>query len=208
MTSEPAQEPRSRGRAAGAAPPPNAGASGLAVRRFIFLLPLLLFAGLAVWVAVPLLKGTDPSTVPSALIDRPAPDFALPPLPGRDDGLSRADLGGEVALVNFFASWCVPCLAEHPLLTRLAAEEGVPVYGITYKNEPADALGWLARHGDPYARIGHDADTRVAIDWGVYGVPETFVIDRAGRIRFRHAGPLTPELVDGTLLPLIRDLRG
>lgn len=178
------------------------------MRRLIFLLPLLVFAVIAVWVAVPLLTGGDPSDLPSALIDRPAPDFDLPPLPGDRPGLARADLTGQVALVNVFASWCVPCLAEHPILTRLAEEEGVPLFGINYKDAPADAVAWLSDHGNPYRRIGVDFEGRAGIDWGVYGVPETFVIDADGRIRFRHAGPITPTLANETLLPLIRRLEG
>lgn len=177
------------------------------MKRLLFLLPLLVFAAIAVWVAVPLLRGEDPHALPSALIDRPVPGFALPPLPGRAAGLATGDLGGQVALVNVFASWCVPCLAEHPLLMRLSREQGIPVYGISYKDRPEDALAYLARNGDPYARIGADADGRAGIEWGVYGVPETFVIDRAGRIRYRLAGPVTPDVAERTLLPLIAELR-
>ena len=175
------------------------------MRALFAVLPLTLFLTIAIWMAVPLVRGDDPRALPSALIDQPAPEFDLPPLPGRDDGLARADLGGEVMLVNVFASWCVPCLAEHPIITRLA--ETVPVMGINHRDDPADALDWLARHGDPYHRIGTDGDGRGALEWGVYGVPETFVIDREGRVRYRHPGPITPELLNGTLLPLIRDLQ-
>ncbi|MEE8271696.1 MAG: DsbE family thiol:disulfide interchange protein [Alphaproteobacteria bacterium] len=175
--------------------------------RLLFIVPLLVFAGLAGWIAVPLLSGSDPRALPSTLIDRPAPEFALPALPGDPAGLALADLRGEVVLVNFFASWCVPCLAEHPLLTRLSREQGIRLYGVNYKDEADDARSWLDRHGNPYDRIGADRDGRVAIDWGVYGVPETFVVDAAGRIRFRHAGPLTPAQVETVLLPLIEALR-
>ena len=178
------------------------------MKRLIFLLPVLLFAGIAVWMAVPLIRGDDPSVLPSALIDRPAPDFALPALPEVPGGVARADLGGSVRLVNFFASWCVPCLAEHPLLTRLAREDGIPVLGVNYKDATADATAWLARHGNPYDKVGADADGRVAIDWGVYGVPETFIVDRDGHIRYRHAGPLTPDIVRDKLMPLIEELSG
>ena len=101
---------------------------------------------------------------------------------------------------------CVPCLAEHPLLTRLAREDGIPVFGVNYKDETADATAWLSRHGNPYEKVGADADGRTAIDWGVYGVPETFVVDRDGHIRFRHAGPLTPDVVRTQLMPLIEGL--
>lgn len=183
------------------------------MRRLAFALPLLLFAAVAIWMAVPLIRGDDPSVLPSALIDRPAPDFDLPALPGVPGGLARSDLeggdlAGSVRLVNFFASWCVPCLAEHPLLTRLANEEGIPLFGVNYKDQTEDATRWLGRHGNPYALVGADADGRTAIDWGVYGVPETFVVDGAGHIRFRHAGPLTPDIVRDQLLPLLQELSG
>lgn len=176
--------------------------------RIAYVLPLVLFAAIAAWMAVPLVRGDDPSVVPSALIDQPAPEFTLPPLPGRDDGLSNADLGGAPALVNVFASWCVPCLAEHPLITRMAEVDGITVYGIAYKDEPADSIAWLNRHGDPYTQIGVDLDGRVGLDWGVYGVPETYVIDAGGRVRYRHVGPMTPDAVDNTILPLLRELSG
>jgi len=182
-------------------------AGGLALRRALLAAPLAVFAVIAGWMAVPLFTGDNPSELPSALLDKPAPDFVLPPLPGRGDGFARADLGGEPALVNVFASWCVPCLAEHPLITRLARDEAVPVYAINYKDAPSDALAWLERHGDPYTRIGADREGRVGIEWGVYGVPETFVVDAEGRIRFRHPGPLTPEVVEQTVLPLLAELR-
>lgn len=173
------------------------------MRRLIFVLPLLLFAGLA---GVFLLGfGHDPRDVPSALINRPVPIFALPPLPGRGSGLSNADLGGQVRLVNVFASWCLPCRAEHPILTELSG--ALPVVGINYKDRPEDAMAWLERHGDPFAAIGADRDGRVAIDWGVYGVPETFLIDRDGRIRFKHVGPLTADIVARDILPRIAELR-
>ena len=175
--------------------------------RWLFALPLALFVALAAWVAVPLIRGDDPAVLSSALINRPAPEFSLPPLPGRADGLASADLGGRPVLVNVFASWCAPCLAEHPLLMRLSGELAVPILGINHRDEPADALAWLARHGDPFERIGADREGRVSIDWGVYGVPETFVVDGGGRIRFRHAGPLTPDLVEDTVLPLLGELQ-
>lgn len=147
----------------------------------------------------------DPRGVPSALIGKPAPDFALPPLEGADrPALAAADLHGErPVLVNFFASWCVPCVIEHPQLMRLA-REGVPVLGIAYKDKPADSLGFLRRHGNPFARLGVDQPGRVAIDWGLYGVPETYLVDKEGIIRWRWAGPLTDEVLDNQLLPLLR----
>jgi cytochrome c biogenesis protein CcmG/thiol:disulfide interchange protein DsbE len=147
----------------------------------------------------------DPRGVPSALLGKPAPDFALPPLEGADrPALAAADLRGDrPVLVNFFASWCVPCVIEHPQLMRLA-RDGVPVLGIAYKDKPADSLGFLRRHGNPFARLGVDQPGRVAIDWGLYGVPETYLVDKAGIIRWRWAGPLTDEVLDNQLLPLLR----
>jgi cytochrome c biogenesis protein CcmG/thiol:disulfide interchange protein DsbE len=176
------------------------------MRRLLFLLPLLLLAGLAVGVGARLLSGSDPQLLPSALIDKPLPGFDLAALPGRSDGLANTDFGSQPMLLNVFASWCVPCLAEHPVITKLGREDGIPVLAINYKDKPKDALAWLKRNGDPYRRIGADADGRTAIDLGVYGVPETFVIDKAGRIRYRHPGPLTPYLVDREIRPLLAEL--
>ena len=137
------------------------------MRQVLFMAPLALFVAGAIWVAVPLIRGDDPSGLPSSLIVQPVPQFTLPPLPGREDGLATADLGGEVTLVNVFASWCVPCLAEHPIISRLA-EDGVPVMGLNYRDDPADALAWLDTHGDPYRQIGADTEGRIAIDTGAY----------------------------------------
>ncbi len=181
------------------------------MRRLLFLLPLLLLAALAVGVGTKLLSGSDPQALPSALIDKPLPSFDLAALPGRPghngpDGLANADFGSQPMLLNVFASWCVPCLAEHPVITKLGREDGIPVLAINYKDKPADALAWLKRNGDPYRRIGADVEGRTAIDLGVYGVPETFVIDKAGRIRYRHPGPLTPDIVDREIRPLLAEL--
>jgi cytochrome c biogenesis protein CcmG/thiol:disulfide interchange protein DsbE len=173
------------------------------MRRLAYLLPVVVFAALAVWFAQGLQK--DPRKLPSALIDRPAPDFALPPL-AQHPGLAKADLAGDVTLVNFFASWCVPCRIEHPMLMRLAEEGKVKLYGVAYKDDPKEAEKLLAQLGDPYRRIGVDRDGRVGIDFGVYGVPETYVIDKEGRIRFRQVGPLTPEDYEKTVLPLLKEL--
>jgi cytochrome c biogenesis protein CcmG, thiol:disulfide interchange protein DsbE len=174
------------------------------LRRLLFLLPAFIFVGVGIGLAVGLTR--DPSTLPSALIDKPVPMFELPPLAGRDGpGFSSADLGGRASLVNVFASWCVPCRVEHPLLMALA-DDGVPIYGINYKDPAEQANGWLAELGDPYSAIGADAQGRVAIDWGVYGVPETFVVDAEGRIRHRHVGPLQPRDVEETIKPLLAEL--
>ena len=176
---------------------------GMMRRGWIFLLPAALFAALAAGFYASL--GTDSTVLPSALIDRPAPRFALPPLAGDGKGFSSADLEGRVSLVNIFASWCGPCRTEHPVLNALAKSGRVAIYGINYKDKPEAARTWLAELGDPYAGIGVD-DGRVGIEWGVYGVPETFVVDRAGRIRYKHVGPLTQAAVERTILPLVARL--
>jgi cytochrome c biogenesis protein CcmG, thiol:disulfide interchange protein DsbE len=176
----------------------------MAWRRILYLLPVLIFIGVGIGLAVGLTR--DPSTLPSALIDRPLPAFELPAIEGMPgEGLSSADLDGDVSLLNVFASWCVPCRAEHPLLMGLA-ERGVVINGIDYKDPAEQAAGWLQDLGNPFARIGADRDGRVAIDFGVYGVPETFVIDREGRIRHRHVGPLQARDLEETILPLLERL--
>lgn len=161
------------------------------MRRLLFILPAVLFLALAGAFWLVLSSGRDVSELPSVLLDRPVPEFDLPPIEGRPQsrGLKTADFDG-VAIVNVFASWCGPCLVEHPLITRLA-DEGYRVYGINQRDKPADANRWLDRHGDPYARIGADMDSRVSIDWGVTGVPETFLVDAEGRIREKIVGPLS-----------------
>lgn len=173
--------------------------------RGLFLLPLALFLGLAVYFAIGLTK--DPRLLPSALIDQPAPEFNLPPLLPDLPGLATSDLGGEVKLVNYFASWCVPCRVEHPVLMRIAAQNLVPLYGVNYKNKTKDATDWLEELGNPYARIGQDITGRAGIEWGVYGLPETYIVDKEGRIRYRHVGPLFPEVLKETIMPLIEKLR-
>lgn len=176
--------------------------------RPIFLVPVAVFVALAAGLYVALAPDRNPQVLPSALIDKPVPAFSLPPVEGRSLGLASADLGGEVVLVNVFASWCGPCLVEHPLLMELAAQGVVAVHGINYKDRPENAARWLTRHGDPYRRTGADLDGRVSIDWGVYGVPETFVVDREGRIRYKHVGPLQRDDLEQKILPLIRRLQG
>lgn len=170
------------------------------------LIPLLLFAAVVVLLAVGLTL--NPREVPSPLIGKPVPEFALPPVKGRALGLSSSDLKGEVSLVNVFASWCVACRDEHPLFMQLGRERFVPIHGLNYKDRPEDAARWLDTLGDPYARTGADLDGRVAIDWGVYGVPETFVVDREGRIAYKHIGPVTVDVLEQKLRPLILALRG
>ena len=179
------------------------------MRRIAFLIPLIALALLVGGFGIALLGDYDPEALPSALIDRPAPAFSAAGLAGVDEAtLSDADFGDGVRLVNFFASWCTPCLAEHPLLTRLSGELGLTLYGIAYEDEAEDTAAWLARHGNPFDRVARDPDGRVGIEWGISGVPETFVVDAAGRVRFRYAGPLTPEVVEDSLLPVLAALDG
>jgi cytochrome c biogenesis protein CcmG/thiol:disulfide interchange protein DsbE len=173
----------------------------MTLRRLLYLVPAVVFLAVGIGLAVGLTR--DPGTLPSALIDHPVPAFELPPLLG-DAGLSSEDLKGQVALVNVFASWCVPCRVEHPVLMRLA-EEGVPIYGINYKDPPDQAQAWLADLGNPFQKIGADRNGRVGIEWGVYGVPETFVIDAEGRIRHKHVGPIQARDLD-TLRPILAEL--
>ena len=173
------------------------------MRRWVYLLPVVVFALMAAGFYVGL--GRDENILPSALINEEAPTFDLPPLPGRDKGFSSSDLQGHVSLVNTFASWCGPCRLEHPVLNALAARKRVPIYGINYKDAGDAALAWIGTLGDPYTRIGADSG-RVGLDWGVYGVPETFVIDKTGHIRYKYVGPLTQAVVDKTILPLVARL--
>jgi cytochrome c biogenesis protein CcmG/thiol:disulfide interchange protein DsbE len=175
------------------------------MKRALYLLPAALFLVIAGYFALALQSGRDPSLLPSALIDKPAPDFTLAGFHGKD-GLSRDALKGQVVVINFFASWCVPCRAEAPLLMRLAQQEHVPLYGIAYKDKAADAERYLGQFGNPYRAVGLDESGRTAIDFGVYGVPETYLIDRKGHIRYRFVGPLTAEALDNDLLPRLKRL--
>ncbi|MBB4267213.1 DsbE family thiol:disulfide interchange protein [Roseospira visakhapatnamensis] len=175
-------------------------------RKIVFLLPLLVVVVLLVFFAVGLRM--DPRNLPSALLDRPLPAFTLAGLPDRPQPLTGPDqLTGEVALVNFFGSWCVACVQEHPMLNRIQAEDVAPLHGIAFKDEPAATTRFLARHGDPYDRVGYDTTNRIAIEFGVTGAPETFVIDKAGVIRHKHVGPITEDVWANTLRPLIEDLQ-
>lgn len=186
------------------APAANEARSSWRVRP-VFSIPIAVF--LAVAVALGWGLPRDPRTIPSVLIGKPVPTFELPPVRGRTLGLSSSNLRGEVALVNVFASWCAACRDEHPIFMRLKAEGAVPIHGIDYKDRPEDAAAWLDRLGDPYTRTGADRDGRVAIEWGVYGVPETFVVDAEGRIAHKHIGAVTPKVLRDTILPLIAKLR-
>lgn len=180
------------------------------MRRFGLALPFLVFAILAglFWYA---LYGGDPSRLPSALIGKPVPEFTLPPIEGLlADGAPVAGFGSadlaqdEPTVVNVFASWCTECQVEHPLLMALSKEPGVRLFGIDYKDDAASARRFLGRHGNPYARVGADASGRTAIDFGVYGVPETYVVTGDGKIAHRHVGPLTEATIKDKILPLLR----
>ena len=174
------------------------------MKRFLF--PLGIFLVLSVFLAVGL--KLDPREVPSPLIDKPAPPFQLAQL--RDPGktLGPGDLKGKVWIFNVWASWCVACLQEHPLLVQLSRQNLVPIYGLNYKDGRDNALKWLDTHGNPYTLSAMDADGRVGIDYGVYGVPETYVIDKNGVIRFKQIGPVTPKVLEEKILPLVRKLQG
>ena len=177
-------------------------------RRALLLAPFgaAALAGAGFWTVLGRMKqGTfDPHDVPSQLIGRPVPGFTLPPLPG-SQGFGSADIAAmkRPVLVNFFASWCVPCVIEHPELLSLA-KDGVPIWGVAYKDAPDAASAFIARHGDPYARVAQDRPGQVAIDWGVYGVPESYLIDAQGIVRWRVAGPITPDVANDHLRPLLR----
>lgn len=178
-------------------------------RRLLVLLPLLIVAVLAVLFFIRLFAG-DPSKVPSALIGRPVPQFSLPPVAGlvHDGkpvpGLSSDDLRGRVSVVNVWASWCGPCRQEHPFLLDLAKDPRIRLVGIDYKDTPENGRRFLGTLGNPFAAVGSDTTGRVGIDWGVYGVPETFVVDANGQIRYKHVGPLTAEALATTLEAAIR----
>jgi len=189
-----------------------------------FLWPLIGFVVLVALLAVGL--NLNPRDVPSPLVGKPAPDFALPQLAAPEQTFSPKDMLGKVWLLNVWASWCVSCRQEHPVLVELAKRQTVPLIGLNYKEVRGDgaididkvaagaekqmvierAAAWLAKHGNPYALSALDIDGRVGIDYGVYGVPETYVIDRAGIIRMKHTGPITPEVYSGKILPLLAEL--
>ena len=174
------------------------------VRAWRFGLPLAIFLALVwfMWKGLSL----NPREIPSALVNKPVPAFALPQLHDTTKMLSAADMKGKVWLLNVWASWCVSCRYEHPVLNALARKGVVPIVGFNWKDRPEDAKAWLVKFGDPYQLSVSDFDGRVAIDFGVYGAPETFIIDKAGMIRHKHTGPISEEMMNGTLLPLIRDL--
>ena len=169
-----------------------------------YLLPLGLFIVLVVFLSIGL--KLNPREVPSPLINKAAPTFSLPQLFKVEEKFSPADLKGKVWLLNVWASWCVSCRAEHPVLNELSKTGEVIIVGLNYKDENTSAMAWLKRFGDPYKTSVIDSDGRIGIDWGVYGVPETFVIDKKGLIRLKHTGPVNRQDVEQTILPLVRQL--
>ncbi|RUX31202.1 DsbE family thiol:disulfide interchange protein [Mesorhizobium sp. M2A.F.Ca.ET.042.01.1.1] len=174
-------------------------------RRLFVLLPLLVFLGLAGLFLSQLLSGRDVAEIPSALIGLPAPQTSLPPLEGVNllPGLDSKSFAGRVTLVNVFASWCAPCREEHPVLLGLSQDKRFTLAALNYKDQPENARRFLGELGNPYQAIGVDPAGRAAIDWGVYGVPETFVVGKDGKIAYKHVGPLTPDSVRTLLLPQI-----
>lgn len=169
-----------------------------------YLIPLVLFLVLVVFLAIGLSR--DPREIPSALVNKPAPTFRLPQLHDQTKTFSAADMQGKVWLMNVWASWCIACRDEHPHLFEYAKSGVAPIIGLNYKDRREDALGWLAELGDPYELSAVDLEGRVAMDYGVYGAPETYVIDKSGTIRLKHVGPVTPGVWSQKVLPLIQEL--
>jgi cytochrome c biogenesis protein CcmG/thiol:disulfide interchange protein DsbE len=172
------------------------------MKRLLFILPIIAFVGLAGFLGYGLTQ--DPKELPSQLIDRPLPEFVLAGIDG--PALASASFRGEPRLLNVWASWCAACPQEHPVLERIA-QEGFPVYGIAWKDKPDDSRAFLARFGNPYSGLGMDQSGRTAIDLGVTGAPETFVVDKKGRVRFKIVGPISPEQWEGEIKPLMQKLR-
>lgn len=169
------------------------------------LIPLAIFVVLLIFLAIGLTR--DPHEIPSPLIGKPAPAFTAPVLAGAGQQFAAQDMLGQVWLLNTWASWCVACQQEHPLLVELAKTKLLPIVGLDYKDKDADGLKWLSRHGNPYDIAITDKDGRIGIDFGVYGVPESFLIDKTGIIRHKQIGPFTEQAIKDTLLPLVRELQ-
>jgi cytochrome c biogenesis protein CcmG, thiol:disulfide interchange protein DsbE len=187
--------------------------AGSGRRRLLVLVPLAVFIALVLLFVIRLFSG-DPSRIPSALIGHPAPQTTLPPVAGLErngkpvPGIDPASFKGAVTLVNVWASWCVPCHDEAPLLVQLGQDPRLRIIGINYKDEPENARRFLGRYGNPFAAAGADPNGRAAIEWGVYGVPETFVVGRDGRIAYKLVGPITPENLEATIKPEIEKAMG
>lgn len=176
------------------------------MRKILYIAPLLVLLGASVFFFLGLQR--DARELPSVLIDRPVPDLDLPAIPGHDQaGFASQDLQGQVTLVNIFGSWCIACLQEHPFLMKLTETKQIPIYGIDWRDKPEDAIKWLDRHGNPYVRIGFDPESKAAIDFGVTGAPESFIVDKQGVIRYKHVGVITPSVWKETMLPIIENLR-
>ena len=179
----------------------------MTIRRLLYALPILLLV-LFAWLAWRgLAPDRNPSALPSALIGQPVPQFDLPPLEASAAKLSAADVAGHVTVINFFASWCLPCKAEHPLLYALGKDYGVPVYGIAFKDKPEATAAYIQELGSPYAKIGLDQDGRTGLDFGLMGVPETFILDKTGVVRYRLPMPLDPDRIRDEIGPLLKSLQ-
>jgi len=177
------------------------------IRRLLYALPILLLV-LFAWLAWRgLSPDRNPSELPSALIGKPLPAFELPPLEPSSEKLGNADVAGHVTVINFFASWCLPCKAEHPLLFALGKDYGVPVYGIAFKDRPEATAAYIQELGSPYAKIGLDESGRAGLDFGLMGVPETFIVDKTGIIRYRLPMPLDPDKIRDEIGPLLQSLQ-
>lgn len=174
------------------------------MRRALAFIPLVLLAGIAIAFGLGLRH--DPRALPSQLINKEMPDFALQTVPG-SQLLVREVLRGKVSIVSIFGSWCVACLQEHPTLMQIARAGEVPVYGVAWRDTGADAAAWLSRHGDPYAKVGLDPHSKLAIDLGVTGAPESFIVDKTGHIRFKQTGPITPDVWEKKIRPIIQHLQ-
>lgn len=181
----------------------------------LILLPLIIFGAMAILFLLQMAKGTDPSRIPSVLINKPAPQFDLPPINAQYgfvvegvpmQGFSSADLKGKVSVVNIWASWCPTCRDEHPLLLEMNKDNRYQLLGLAYKDEEANAARFLKNHGNAFDRVGLDLNGRVGIDWGVYGAPETFIVDKTGTIRYKHIGALTPKSLMESFLPKLEEI--
>lgn len=178
------------------------------MRRLIFIIPLVVFGGFAAataWYIAAIEQDSQraPNIIGAGEQNKPVPQFDLPPLLDDRPGFGTGDFGGKVIMVNVFASWCVPCRAEHPLITRLGEEGIVPVWGLNWKNDRDEAVAWLNELGNSYKRIGFDHSGRAGIEWGVYGVPETYIVDKSGHVRYKHVGPLTRNDLKEIIVPMI-----
>lgn len=171
-----------------------------------FMTPLIVFSLLVVLLIVGLVKAKYVRDVPSPLIGKAVPEFSIPTVEDQLQMFTNKELKGQVSLINIWASWCVSCRAEHKLLNEIA-QQGIKIYGINYKDELSDARRWLAAYGNPYVKSAHDITGRAGIDWGVYGTPETFVIDKKGLIRYKHTGPIYQQDISDKILPMIKQLQ-